>query len=114
MGRRRRARRDHDPARGDQCDLRGDRQAAAQPADPRPEPERSGVAFGPHRAFEIRTERTRSARMLSITRPRCAYFARLQTTSLLVPAVVAGLVYLSSSAVSDVMVRFCVAPLRLG
>ncbi len=44
MGRRRRARRDHDPARGDQRDLRRHRQAAAQPADPRPEPDRRGVA----------------------------------------------------------------------
>jgi hypothetical protein len=34
------------------------------------------------------------------------YFARLHTTSLLVPVVVAGLVYLSSSAVSEVMIRF--------
>jgi hypothetical protein len=34
-------------------------------------------------------------------------------TLLLVPAVVAGLVYLISSAVSDVMIRFCVAPLSL-
>jgi hypothetical protein len=38
--------------------------------------------------------------------PKTRYFARLHTTSLLVPVVVAGLVYLSSSAVSEVMIRF--------
>jgi hypothetical protein len=45
------------------------------------------------------------AHLTKLPRPK-RYFARLHTTSLLVPVVVAGLVYLSSSAVSEVMIRF--------
>jgi hypothetical protein len=44
MGRRRRARRDHDSTRGDQCNLRRHRQAPALAADPRAGFERGGVS----------------------------------------------------------------------
>ena len=43
MGRRRRARRDHDPARGDERDLRRDRETPALAADPQAGSERRGV-----------------------------------------------------------------------
>jgi hypothetical protein len=69
--------------------------------------------FSLRRAAGHRTESSRCARAYNLP-DYAAYFVRLQTTSLLVPAVVEAFVYLSSSAVRDVIVRLCVPPLRLG
>ena len=42
------------------------------------------------------------------------YLARFHEASALVPVAVAGLVYFSSSAVSDAIIRFCSVPTRFG
>src|SRR5262249_25959058 len=42
------------------------------------------------------------------------YLERLHTASAFVPVVVAGLVYRNSSAVREVMIRFCSPPVRFG
>ena len=46
--------------------------------------------------------------------PFAGYFARFHTTSSTVPIIEAGLVYFSSSAVSNVMIRFWVPPVKFG
>src|SRR5215831_13906541 len=56
-----------------------------------------------------------ASRRLGDSRPApWAYLTRLQTASAFVPVVVAGFVYFSSSAVREVMMRFCSPPLRFG
>src|SRR5215212_6912598 len=57
-----------------------------------------------------RSEKIRGA----LVSGRDRHFARFHTTSSTVPIIEVGLVYLSSSAVSELTMRFCVPPARLG